>query len=670
MPRSPGDSESQDRMRSVLRAIHENEGAPPSELALPPASPGPTSMAPPARRRARPSERFQRLNDQRTRRVQRIDGIDSDYIFNLHEASRRLARSNYDLRNLLDEPLHTGNEQNHSRASDGDDMIHNSESQHRRKRRRTEGPSRSKSPSLSPVDYGIDGQIKPSALDMEVRLNTETDSLNMGHGNDDGWGIICMERIKNILKDDSIAYTSRQRRTNIVLQHAGQRLFTMNRAVIKTPDRLEDDYVLQGLLFTSQEMDATFDLTAKLPIHQFPVSRFTSQFRNSAGGLRNYLSNIRSTGSSRDRPLDLPPLQDLDENPQNHLTPADCDAESIASDSDGSVDSRRGDNAAGTQATSPFHSESESESNFSPEEGAPSGLGAAERQEYTRSRLREGLWREANAARADDDDPFADNLHDDPDDVAAQFDFDEVLRRGAAVSADRRRRRAATRDRVQRQRLQRGSNSAAARSDVPPPPPGYSPTLHARSDAETQDDFSFQPPSLEPVEPPARPEDPRWLDPPRTLQSDPPPLQSGRHPFSVDPNELSVDQKFMEPAAFFSTSRRARLRYSANSRAHQQSVHPPDATERKDADAQDSATWQDASDGVIVSYKPQKYGGRVTIDFQAPISARYVLLKLWKSKRRSERGRREGESHENVRLSRVRIEGWCGTRYFPAIEFA
>ena len=285
----PPDAEAQNRMRSVLRAIHDNEGSPPSELALPPAAPGRTisPLLQVPRRRAQPSERFQRLNDQRVGRFQGTEAESSDSTFSLHEASERLAQSNEDLRNLLDRPIH-GSRPNTSRFVAGDDTIHSSESQHRRKRRRTDGPTLSKSENVRPVEYGYRGQIKPGSLDMEIRHSDMSD-LPPTYETTDGWNSFSEKNIQNILRDDAQPFVARCRRANIIMQHSGQRLFTVNRLVIKLPDSEDDEYALQGLVFTSRAIDKQFDRTTHYQIHHFPASRFGTQSRPGPHRLRNFL---------------------------------------------------------------------------------------------------------------------------------------------------------------------------------------------------------------------------------------------------------------------------------------------------------------------------------------------------------------------------------------------
>ena len=649
-PRSPPDSESQSRMRSVLRAIRENEGPPPLDLALPPATSNDGFMPPPARRRAQPSGRFQRLNEGRAMRSQRPASnptVDSN--FNLHEASRRLARSNHDLRSLLDEPLEA---MNRPRSVDADDMIHMSDSQHRRKRRRTEGAFLGKAADVHPVEYGFWGQVRPGSLDMEVR-NTGDGDFPSTYDAADGWSALSQERIKNILREDSTAYYSRFSRTNIVLQHAGERLFSLNRLVIKTPDRPEDDFVLQGQVFASREIDATFERTATHTVHRSTTSQFNASSRDRRGGLRNYL---RSSGIASDSTRHSPMPQGPEDVHQRQQIPADCDPESDTSESDDSRQPRQPGNVTGTQTSSAMPSDSESDTSMSRDEPSPpERSSAATNIRWRRLQVPRDLWREPGAEAPAGEDVFGDDTGEGLEDDAAQLDFDEVLRRGAAAHADRRRRRHAVRERVMRQRMQ----ARLPGSEHAPTPPSDQPSIHPPFNSHSMHSHRDMH-RFEPIEPPARPEDPRWQHSTRSLYADPSHPYSHPHgPWGVNVHERDATYNLLEPLAAFTTSHQARRRFS---RPTKQASSLLDKTTSKP-----HSPSEDCKESVIISYKAKQYGGRVTVEFESPISARYVLLKLWKRPRsRTLRA----EEHENVRLTRVRVEGWCGTRYFPAIDIA
>ena len=297
-----------------------------------------------------------------------------------------------------------------------------------------------------------------------------------------------------------------------------------------------------------------------------------------------------------------------------------------------------------------------------------------ERAAWTSSRVAGGLLHERRLENSDGDNHAYDTTGDDPDDVAAQFDFDEVLRRGAAVSADRRRRRAATRERV-RQRMQWSADSRAATgagstggpsSDTQPGLPPASPNQLSIAPAS-------HPRLPEAAGPPAQLEDRYWDENPRvqftdSLSAYPSVLGHER----VEPESYLTKNDLLEPAAFFSSNRRMQYRYFTRARKSPSKRNDAQSSRERvnPASGWQSASAQRGEHAATINYKAKSYGGRITIDFDTPISTRYLLLKLWKSRRTRFGLNAENASHEDVRLTRVRIEGWCGVRWFPATEAA
>ena len=663
-------SDSRRRMRSVLRRIHENEGSPPSELALPPASPSATTMAPPARRRAQPSERFQRLNDQRARRSQSMHDRTYEGLVELQEASERLAQTNANVHSLLDRRFGSrpasSNRQRSSRFLEADEQTQTAESQPRRKRRRVDDRSPSLQDSLRPVQ----SKIKSTSLPMEIR-HANTSDVCPQYDISDQWRDLGDPPVRHILRDDPSIYFTRSRRANIVLQHPDERLFTLNRIVITTPEGSDNNLPLQGLVFSSLDASKKFERTTHYQIHHFATSRFGPHSTHGVSALRE---QSRGNIGEAPSPSHEATSQNVDPitNQDQLRVSAECEGDLVDSESDESDDTRRPQNVVVPRDHDQSLIISDPSSDTDPDEGI----------RLPSSRVRSGA-RRPNAPFTDPYDvaedseltpnPQAGEDDDDVDNMLAQSDFDEALRRGNFTALDRARRRAVTRERASRRRAQwhlqsniedeRPSSSAALLSEL----------------NQLRDDFLNSPdpnvPPLQPVEPPIRPEPiPRPAGATSTGSVDPGPPPPAPPALidslsAVNPAQLSPESDLMEPSAFFSTNRQGRFRCALGASSPRFVLRSHNATITQDHPNLLQTTQPTQAAGVqsVPTTFSAKYSvGRISIKFDPPLASRYILLKLWKSGR----AKGDGDGREFVELQQVCVEGWCGPRWFPAIEMA
>lgn len=679
-PSPPFDSRS--RVSRAVRNFQENERSPSSALSLPPLDHRSSSMAPPARRRAQPSDRFQRLSAQRVRGGPSVGPTDYEGLVELQEASERLAQTNEDLRTLLERPIDSQSTSRSrpriSRFMEADDSIHSSESQHRRKRRRTDGPTPPNVELLKPVEYGYLGQANPCPLRMEIRhsstgnMSSNSDILDHANSVDGHYQELSA---KHILHDSPHVYVANSRRANIVMQHPDERIFTLERLVIKTPKCSRHDPPLQGLVFVSLDMNEKLERTTYYQIHHFPTSRFGPKSDHNRSHPGSMGMDPSANVSHHQHGSDEQPEQ------QNRLS-ADCDQDSGASDSDESTGSRRPTNIVISRDSQAMTSMSDTASDTDADGDSDVPLLPWMRRSQ-RSNLGQSVMTE-DASHADEDSESTPNPHldmeeddDDVDNMVAQFDFDEVLRRGVAAAEDRSRRRARTRQRV-REHVLRSRAERRLNMDPHEGRQSASALLSELNNLSSRRleylDAASQGP-LQPLEPPTSISQPPSLPSSQRVRfPDPSPTRhSSRaaNPPRASSSHISTRYELLEPSAFFSTERQGRFRYALGPGRSRPTSDTADTSYGYSASTTGSTTISRLRPGVGSvenSYSVKESGGRTSIKFDPPLSARYVLLKLWKSSRG--RGARDLENEENdqIELSRVRVEGWCGTRWFPSVE--
>lgn len=110
-------------------------------------------------------------------------------------------------------------------------------------------------PKFVPVNYGYQGRVVPGDLNMAIKFcdggtyETGTASENFA--------------VENILLDDDSVYCTKDSRCNLILQHEGERPFTLKELIIKAPREGYDSPVKEGMVFVGMDADETMMRTAK-----------------------------------------------------------------------------------------------------------------------------------------------------------------------------------------------------------------------------------------------------------------------------------------------------------------------------------------------------------------------------------------------------------------------
>lgn len=633
-------------MRSVLRRIRDNEGSPSRRRSASPAA----SAA--DRRRSSYADRLSRPQDSRRGRDS-TNSLHQSIPESLHTASERLAMSNHELRSLLDRPV-AGTRPASSAAHQME------ESERRRKRRRLDSPE----PPLHKVDYGYHGQVKAGNLNMEV-VTADGGNLGQSHDLQASWSGLGLNAAENIFKDDRSVYAAGSRRSNLVLRHRDERSFTLSKITIEGPTPTSADALLEGLVFVSTKRDSAFDRTLQYQIHHYPTSHFGPRPTSPLGtGVTQSISALlrQARGSNimraRDRPL-IQPHQN------------ECDMSSDSSDGDDTPRPHGGPTRLVFTDDPPSDSENSSGSSSRsispvPNSGFQPGPPGYQRS-YDAGALAETVarlhGRNARSALRDS----SDYLNQDPDDhesALAQFDFDDVLRRGNVTVQDRnqrrRRRAAATRGRVALARQQREEQQEEQRqrwdrymrqftedddagnlvdandhrgegSDLPGDEDYVLEELRAEADAENRAARGRR-----------RASSPAPYGTAAATTN--PLLPPMSHPPSID--LLPVTACFAAPCRRHGTRQRSIQHPASSTPAH-----------------------TTPSPGVSVLMTRKHSGSRITLAFDPPIAARFVLLKLWKGSRRDADAYGSG-ADRGIEVQRVKVEGWCGPRFHPVAEMA
>ena len=658
-------------MRSVLRRIRETEDGEPATAALPPLSPPGSNMAPPSRRRAQPSERFQRLNDQRSLRMQNSNSGRYEGLVELQEASERLAQTNEDLRSLLDRPLSTRTTSNDPVANimDDEERIHASESQHRRKRRRIEGPAPENVKRLERVDYGYDGQAIPTPLKMELRHANTGESGFAWDTNE--YGMKMLQPLNHFIRDGGIPYEFRSRRVNLVLQHPEERPFTLSRIVLKIRDDDIDGAPLHGFVFATSTDDARIGRTAHY--------RFDERGRRRPKPHSNHVAELVPNVAQENSniPVALASQNNTDE-PRSSLRPADCEPYYSWEDSDDSAESTRPTNVLPGQEldfVSPPETDSDDgmddNSNYDSHDAdnlrnadASAGVGRS-----STPGSRSALMRAIAGARASNQDAY--------DMTAAQFDFDEVLRRGDVTADDRRMRRAMARQRARiRHAQERGQSSS---QNAPPNPhSGFfsevSSTLDNVQRMVYEESATNHRRTLQPIEPSITSHEGQQLPGlPRLHLPEPSPSNPDSRSSTRAENvpQLTSPASLLDASGFFTTYRQGQFRYSMPPKIPDLPSKTASTLAGQAASIAGSSAQASTDCGTVThSYTVKNSVGRISMKFDPPISARFLVMKLWRSRNPLKSPDAIEDSDENITLSQLRVEGCCGPRWLPAIDVA
>lgn len=172
----------------------------------------------------------------------------------LEHADRQLLEAIANSRALLNQPIPTLPPERTS--------VPNSESQaelrRASKRRKLDDGTASTNkdtPKYVPVNYGYRGQVVPGNLNMKIRY-CDGGTYEIGYGDEDF-------SPENILINDDSVYCTKGSRCNLILQHDGERPFTMTELTIKAPKEGYDSPVKEGMVFVGMDADEVMMRTAK-----------------------------------------------------------------------------------------------------------------------------------------------------------------------------------------------------------------------------------------------------------------------------------------------------------------------------------------------------------------------------------------------------------------------
>ncbi|KAF2115064.1 hypothetical protein BDV96DRAFT_613031 [Lophiotrema nucula] len=249
------------RRRQLRRSLLQTEREPRDVSALsrrpqlPPAN---------ARPHATPSERYLRRSHARLREYRNAMDSASELLDSLGDPTFRA-------------PSPVVNAHTRTRSPPGD-----LDGPRRQTKRRKLGHASSGSASYDGFKYGYKGQVVPGRLKMEVvSCDGGEYEKYSGHGN---------YKIQNVLKTDKSVYCSENPRCNLLLKHIGQASFTLEKVVIKAPDRGFDAPVQEGLIFVDMSSE---DLLAGTSGYKITYDESARQ------------SPTPSSGSHGDQPLSL-----------------------------------------------------------------------------------------------------------------------------------------------------------------------------------------------------------------------------------------------------------------------------------------------------------------------------------------------------------------------------
>ncbi|KAF2652346.1 hypothetical protein K491DRAFT_695666 [Lophiostoma macrostomum CBS 122681] len=102
-------------------------------------------------------------------------------------------------------------------------------------------------PPYNGFKYGYKGQVVPGRLKMEI---VSCDGGEYDKRNEYG-----LYPIQNVLRNDKSVYCSEKSRCNLLLKHIGEMPFTLEKVVIKAPDRGFTAPVQEGLIFVAMSSD-------------------------------------------------------------------------------------------------------------------------------------------------------------------------------------------------------------------------------------------------------------------------------------------------------------------------------------------------------------------------------------------------------------------------------
>ena len=174
------------------------------------------------RPRATPSGRFNRSHN---RNRQESENTLSGGLQGLEQAGERLAQISSNIEEILDR---TNSPNSSSLPRDAPAEADNH--QHRAKRRKLDS---AKSDEFTNYKYGWFGQVEPTRLRMEI-ASCDGGSYVGDSGSGSG---STPHRPENVLKNDKSVYCTKRSKCDIVLRHEGETPFSIEKIMIKAPDR-------------------------------------------------------------------------------------------------------------------------------------------------------------------------------------------------------------------------------------------------------------------------------------------------------------------------------------------------------------------------------------------------------------------------------------------------
>ena len=203
------------------------------------------TTANPNRPRATPSERYLRRSSARIR-----------------EARADMESAADLLDSLSDIPLHNPFTFHNTNARARSPIIEVAADRRQTKRRKLDHNAGLKS-EYNGFKYGYKGQVVPGRLKMEILSCDGGEYFDKDHP-------IGLHSVRNVLKNDSSVYCSESSRCNLLLKHIGDAPFTLEKIVIRAPDRGFTAPYVAHLLW---EQDANVFSVYKKDLYLYPCPR-------------------------------------------------------------------------------------------------------------------------------------------------------------------------------------------------------------------------------------------------------------------------------------------------------------------------------------------------------------------------------------------------------------
>ncbi|KAF2012771.1 hypothetical protein BU24DRAFT_319395, partial [Aaosphaeria arxii CBS 175.79] len=184
------------------------------------------------------------------------------YLRRSHARLREQRSTDMDLTTDMFEPLNDDSPRHDSAAAAGPSFrpsrspLPELDTSRRTKRRKLDHD-----PLRGPYDgfrYGYKGQVVAGRLKMEI---VSCDGGEYGKANQSG-----LYNIHNVLKNDKSVYCSERSRCNLLLKHIGDMPFTLEKVVIRAPDRGFTAPVQEGLIFVAMSSDDLISGTSRYQI--------------------------------------------------------------------------------------------------------------------------------------------------------------------------------------------------------------------------------------------------------------------------------------------------------------------------------------------------------------------------------------------------------------------